>query len=130
MNNNVYQDIMYDARTHKGMLEKYVRQKRSREGKTVKRNTAEHSDCPFEQRSISVVHYLAHLNFVNLFFIIRKRLQVPSSDSFSAEQVDDAEKFMRNKAIDKTNIQIMLHKLYITRPQRRKFIAVLINKNQ
>lgn len=45
------------------------------------------------------------------------------TECFSDEKVNEAEQYMRHSVIDNANRQSMLHKLYITRTSRRKFIV-------
>ena len=44
------------------------------------------------------------------------------SASFSNEEIEEAEKFMRHNPVSSTNTAVMLQKFRMTREQRRKFI--------
>ena len=44
------------------------------------------------------------------------------TESFSKEEVEDCEKFMRQNTVDGSNMSLMLQKFKITRQQRRQLI--------
>jgi hypothetical protein len=56
-----------------------------------------------------------------LFICFRQRILKPT-DTFSEAEKEDAEKFMRQNVVDKSNVQLMLYKLQVTHESRRKLV--------
>lgn len=56
-----------------------------------------------------------------IYICFRQRLLKPT-ETFSEAEIEDAEKFMRQNVVDKSNVQLMLYKLQVTRESRRKLV--------